>query len=190
MTIDQPRDRFWALCRVATLAVLGAVPACTAEPVADPGPGTDEPRPDGGVAAPTSCQGDVCGVPGADECCEGSVCVDFGDWGDVTCAMVTEQVADCATGCVLELEDGTPICSPVDYCETGGIWPEAMCARADSCDFYWEDEAACVDYVEGCLGARSDSDELAWMQAIATCTGYAACADFEACMWNTVGYCW
>lgn len=180
------------LCLV--IAAFAFVPACVTGAGDDDGPPPgDDDGPDGGTPPPEewhepACNFDECGVPGTDPCCDGTTCVNFGALERIECAVVMEGDAECDSGCVLELDDGTQVCSPAEYCQPGSVYPDLICDRADACD-WWDDTSACTNYYRQCISTHSASEQLAWMNQVATCLSYSYCSDFESCMYS-LDYCW
>jgi hypothetical protein len=170
-----------------------AVTGCAAEdggsnPGPDPDPDPD-PQPDAGVAWPPECTGDTCGLPNTPDCCDDTLCVDFGDYGDVHCAAMTDEASQCESGCLVETNDGDSICAPEEWCGPGGITTEILCDVADACD-WWENESTCMSYYEGCVDSLSASRQIDWINQVGYCLSMSTCGDFTNCMYYNVEQCW
>lgn len=63
--------------------------------------------------------GEPCG--GAGDCCSGSLCIDYTNFG-VYCGSLCTAVSQCKSGCCQPLDDGSAsVCAPADWCSgTGG----------------------------------------------------------------------
>jgi hypothetical protein len=140
--------------------------------------------PDAGSTGP-ACGHQACGLPGDQPCCTGTSCIDFRDFGAQQCAQACKTSADCDTGCCQADGAGDFVCSPKEFCGDGGIYPEALCRDADTCDIA-NNQVTCVGAVESCLKPLSQSQLSAWFAAVNAC--YAAsgssCVPLFGCLRN------
>jgi hypothetical protein len=163
----------WKICTALACAVLAGC-------VSDPSGGGDDTGDDEALPPEEpmiACEGDGCGLPGDEPCCDGSSCTDFGNWGGTVCAAECDAHEDCGTGCC-----DRGVCAPEEFCGSGGIVPEALCEVRDICD--WWEGGGCVDAVEGCLANLTEDQVRIWTEEMARCFEQTTCSGFDACYWE------
>jgi hypothetical protein len=145
-------------------------------------PGGPHVEPDAGPTVP-ACEGNACGLPGQEACCDGTTCMDFHDFGSTQCVMACKEDADCPTGCCNPSTNGTRTCAPKEWCGIGGIYPEQLCFDADTCGVF-NNQTACVTEVENCIKPLDQSSLTQWIAAVNAC--YASdgnsCTTFASCI--------
>jgi hypothetical protein len=143
--------------------------------------------PDAGPVKPhvPVCEADACGLPGQDPCCDGTSCIDFHNFGSTQCVMECKADTDCPTGCCGPTTNGKRVCSPAEWCGTGGIYPEGLCFDADTCGLV-SNQSVCVTQVENCLKPLDQSSLTQWFSAVDACyaSSGTSCTNFSSCIRN------
>jgi len=140
--------------------------------------------PDGTTGTPVpKCEADPCGLPGQADCCAGTSCTDFGDFGSTQCVMECKEDTDCPTGCCGPTTDGKRVCSPKEWCGTAGIYPETLCRDADTCGVF-NNESTCISEVENCLKPLDQASLTRWVSAVNACYANSgtSCTNFAPCI--------
>src|SRR5262249_31571325 len=144
-------------------SVIAVLVGCSETNPNNPGPG-----PDAGPPPPPTCEGDPCGLPGQSDCCMGTTCINFHDFGSSQCVQECKGDTDCDSGCCAPTPDGKRGCSPKEWCGTAGIYPEALCLDADNCGVF-NNQSQCVSFFETCLKALDQNSLTQWFSAVDAC---------------------